>query len=217
VIVAIDGPAGSGKSTVAKRLAQRLGYRYLDSGALYRAVTLAALERGVPLDSGADLGRLASAARISLEPDGRVCLDGRDVTGAIRGEPVSASVSQVSAHREVRDAMLSLQRAAGGTGDLVCDGRDMGSVVFPGAELKVYLDASVDVRAERRRKDLLRAGERLSHEELVARLNERDRQDSGRAHAPLRRSEDQAYVDTSDMTIDEVTDRLVTLVSAQKR
>jgi cytidylate kinase len=216
VIVTIDGPAGSGKSTAAKRLATRLGFRYLDSGALYRAITLAALDRKVDLDSGKALGALAAGSKVTLEPGGRVLLDDRDVTAAIRGERVSASVSKVSAHAEVRSAMLSVQRTAAAGADLVCEGRDMGTVVFPGAELKVYLDADVGVRAERRRKELLGAGESLTHEQLVARLEERDRKDSTRAAAPLLRTDAQVFVDTSDMTIDEVVDHLVKLVSARK-
>jgi CMP/dCMP kinase len=215
VIVTIDGPAGSGKSTVARKLAARLGFRYLDSGALYRAVTLAALDRKVDLDSGPRLGGLAAGLGVKLEPDGRVLLDGRDVTAVIRGERVSASVSKVSAHHEVRAAMMSLQRAAADSGSLVCEGRDMGTVVFPNAEVKVYLDADVGVRAERRRKELVEKGESLSHDELVARLLDRDRQDATRTHAPLKRVEGQIRVDTSDMTIDEVVDHLADLVSAR--
>jgi cytidylate kinase len=214
VIVTIDGPAGSGKSTAAKALAARLGYRYLDSGALYRAVTLAALESRLDLDSGSALGRLASGLSVELEPGGRVVLGDRDVTGEIRGERVSAAVSKVSAHAEVRKAMLSLQRAAAASGGLVCEGRDMGTVVFPDADLKVYLDADVRVRAERRRRDLLRAGEVLTRDELVARLMQRDRLDSTREHAPLARVPDQVVVDTTDMTIDEVVSRLAEMVSA---
>src|SRR5262245_27755952 len=151
MIVAIDGPAGSGKSTVARKLAARLGFSYLDSGALYRAVTLAALDQGVDLDSGPRLGELAAGLGVTLEPDRRVLLGGRDVTEAIRSERVSANVSKVAAHGEVRAAMLSMQRAAAARGDLVCEGRDMGTVVFPGAEVKVFLEADVGVRAERRR------------------------------------------------------------------
>jgi CMP/dCMP kinase len=215
MIVAIDGPAGSGKSTVARKLAARLGFRHLDSGALYRAVTLAALDQGVDLDSGPRLGELAAGLSVTLEPR-RVLIGERDVTEEIRSERVSANVSKVSAHGEVRAAMLSMQRAAAARGDLVCEGRDMGTVVFPGAEVKVFLEADVGVRAERRRSELLAKGESLSHEELVARLAERDRQDATRMHAPLKRIAGQVLVDTSNMNIDEVVDRLADLVSARK-
>jgi cytidylate kinase len=217
VIVTIDGPAGSGKSTAARKLAERLGFRYLDSGALYRAVTLAALERGSDLDAGARVGDLAKGLAISFAPGGRVLLDGRDVTEAIRSERVSANVSKVSAHAEVRNAMLSVQRAAGESSDLVCEGRDMGSVVFPQAGLKIYLDADVGVRAERRRTELMGRGENLTHTQLVTRIRERDRKDESRASAPLKRSVDQVLLDTTNMTIDEVVDHLAKLVSARKR
>lgn len=217
MIVTIDGPAGSGKSTAARQLAARLGFRYLDSGALYRAVTVAALENDVDLDSGTALGTLAAGLGLRLEPSGRVFLRDRDVTAAIREERVSANVSKVSAHAEVRNAMLGLQRSAGSSGDLVCEGRDMGTVVFPGADLKVYLEADVAVRAGRRRKELLEAGEVLTQDELVGRLKERDRKDSTRVHAPLEKTPAHVLVDTSDMTIDEVVDHLVTLVSARKK
>lgn len=217
MIVTIDGPAGSGKSTAARKLAARLGFRFLDSGALYRAVTLAALERGIDLDSGTAVGKLAAGVSVKLEPDGRVLLDRRDVTTEIRSERVSASVSQVSAHAEVRTAMLSIQRMAGESGDLVCEGRDMGTVVFPQAGLKVFLDADVGVRAERRRKELAGRGESLTHTQLVSRIRDRDRQDENRAAAPLKRDVDQVLMDTSNMTIDEVVDHLAKLVSARKR
>jgi cytidylate kinase len=155
--------------------------------------------------------------RVSLEPEGRVLLGDRDVTAAIRSERVSANVSQVSAHPEVRTSMLSLQRKSAEAADLVCEGRDMGTVVFPDADLKVYLDADVGVRAERRRAELLNAGEDLSREQLVARLKERDRRDSTRDHAPLQRTASQMFVDTSDMTIDEVVEHLAKLVSARRK
>jgi CMP/dCMP kinase len=217
MIVTIDGPAGAGKSTAARKLAERLGFRYLDSGALYRAVTLAALEGGCDLDSGAKVGELASRLSVKLEPDGRVLLGARDVTTEIRGERVSASVSRVSAHPEVRAAMLSLQRAAGDASNLVCEGRDMGTVVFPQAGLKVFLDAEVGVRAERRRKELAGRGEKLTHTQLVSRIRDRDRQDENRATAPLMKSVDQVLMDTSTMTIDEVVEHLAKLVSARMK
>ncbi|HYC77009.1 MAG TPA: (d)CMP kinase [Planctomycetota bacterium] len=217
MIVTIDGPAGSGKSTAAKRLAARLGFRYLDTGAMYRAVTLATLERGVDTADGRRAGEIARALRLELRPDGTVLADGRDVTAAIRTERVTAKVSEVSAHPEVRAAMTGLQREIGRGGDLVCEGRDMGTVVFPDAALKIWLDAPPEVRAERRRRDLEAAGESLSREELTARLVERDRKDSSRAAAPLRKADDQETVDTGGLTLDQTVERLAALAEDRRR
>ncbi len=205
----IDGPAGAGKSTTAKRVAARLGFRYLDSGAMYRAVTVAALDAGTPVDDGAALGKLAHGLRIDLPTDGRVLLDDRDVTREIRTERVTANVSAVSAHPQVRSAMTELQRRVGASTDLVCEGRDMGTVVFPGAAVKIYLDASLETRAERRRAELATAGEAVTQAELVARLRVRDERDSTREHAPLVRMNDQTVVDTTNHTIDEVVEIIV--------
>lgn len=213
IVVTIDGPAGAGKSTVARRLARRLGVRYLDTGAMYRSVTLAALEAGLALDDGPALGRLAESLALHLESDGRTLIGDRDVSALIREERVSAAVSEVSAQPEVRAAMTGLQRRIGEEAPLVCEGRDMGTVVFPEAELKVYLDADARTRAQRRRQDLEAQGEAVSLEELIERIERRDRYDSGRAAAPLRRDDSQLYLDTSSLSIDQVMDRLEELVA----
>ncbi len=210
VVVAIDGPAGSGKSTVAKMLAEALGLYYLDTGAMYRAVTLAALTAGVDPADEAAVADLADRVDIELRADGTVFVDGVDATTAIRSEEVDGAVSVVAANQAVRRELVDRQRRwtrlrGGG----VLEGRDIGSVVFPDADLKVYLTASPEVRARRR------AGENSSGSvndgtvETVARdLARRDAYDSGRAHDPLKVADDAEVVDTSDLTIDGVVELL---------
>ncbi len=216
MIVTIDGPAGAGKSTTAKLVAARLGFRYLDTGAMYRAVAAMVLGRGA--DPGDALAATAVAESLSLElrPDGTVLANGRDLTTLIRTERVTAGVSEVSAHPGVRTAMTRIQRDIGRLGDLVCEGRDMGSVVFPDAPLKIWLDAPIEVRAERRRKELEGAGESLSLDELVLRLVERDRKDSARATAPLKRVDDQTFVDTAGLSVAQVVEKITALATAAR-
>ncbi len=216
MIVTIDGPAGAGKSTTAKLVAARLGFRYLDTGAMYRAVTAMVLGRGA--DPGDALAATAVAESLSLElrPDGTVLANGSDLTTLIRTERVTAGVSEVSAHPGVRTAMTRIQRDIGRLGDLVCEGRDMGSVVFPDAPLKIWLDAPIEVRAERRRKELEGAGESLSLDELVLRLVERDRKDSARATAPLKRVDDQTFVDTAGLSVAQVVEKITALATAAR-
>lgn len=216
MIVTIDGPAGSGKSTTAKALALRLGFRYLDTGAMYRAVTWSVLERGIDPADGRRAGEAARALRLELTTDGKVRADGTDVTSAIRTERVTSRVSEVSAHPEVRAAMTELQRALGAHGDLVCEGRDMGSTVFPDAELKIWLDAPAEVRAERRRRDLEASGESLSRDELVRRLTERDRKDASRAAAPLVKVAGQVAVDTGGLAPEAVVEKLAGLAAERR-
>ncbi len=211
VVVAIDGPAGSGKSTLARRLAGRLGWRFLDSGAMYRSLTLKALRRGVDVDDGPALAALLAASDIRLveDPAGqRALLDGEDVSAAIRSPEVNGAVSAVAARPEVRDAMKPRQRAfAREGGDVVVEGRDMGTVVFPEARVKVYLDALPEVRARRR---ALQTGE--SEGSVRASLDARDASDSGRAVAPLRAAADAVIVDTTPLDADEVLDALLAIV-----
>ena len=216
MIVTIDGPAGAGKSTTAKLVAARLGFRYLDTGAMYRAVAAMVLGRGA--DPGDALAATAVAESLSLElrPDGTVLANGSDLTTLIRTERVTAGVSEVSAHPGVRTAMTRIQRDIGRLGDLVCEGRDMGSVVFPDAPLKIWLDAPIEVRAERRRKELEGAGESLSLDELVLRLVERDRKDSARATAPLKRVDDQTFVDTAGLSVAQVVEKITALATAAR-
>jgi len=202
-VITIDGPTASGKGTIAERVARALGFRYLDSGALYRLVAWRALERGIDTSDEAAVARLAA----SMEPEfsnGRIELDGHDVTDAIRREEVSRTASQVAVHPRVRQALLELQRSRREAPGLVADGRDMGTVVFPDASLKVYLTASVDARADRRYKQLIEKGFPANIAVLSQELRARDQRDSERTASPLKPAEDAYQLDSSALTIEEV-------------
>jgi CMP/dCMP kinase len=217
LIIAIDGPVGSGKSTVARRVAEMLGYTHLDSGAMYRAVGLKALRDGVPLDSPERLAGLAGAARIDLVPrDGKllVLLDGEDVTDAIRAAEVSHAASLAAVVPGVRHPMVAEQRRAGEQGGVVMEGRDIGSVVFPHADLKIFLDASPEVRASRRQRELEENGEPMEFEKVLAKVHERDRRDRGREMSPLVRATDAVVVDNSAMDAEE-TARVIVLLAKE--
>lgn len=210
-IVAIDGPAGAGKSTVARRLAAALGYVLVDTGAMYRAVALAAARAGVPWNDAervAGLARGIVAARsLVFERDDelgvRVKLAGEDVSEAIRTPDIAQGASTVSAHAEVRAVLLDLQRQAGQGGGVVLEGRDIGTVVFPDAEVKFFLTASPEVRARRRHEELVAKGQNVTFDATLAEVKERDARDEGRAVAPLRKAEGAILVDSTPMTIDE--------------
>jgi 3-phosphoshikimate 1-carboxyvinyltransferase len=206
-VIAIDGPAGSGKGTVAQRVAERLGYSYLDSGALYRLVAVAAMRRSVPFDTETDVIRLADALDCEFS-GGRVRLDGDDVTDEIRTEAASAGASRVAAIPAVRAALLERQRRFRQAPGLVADGRDMGSVVFPDAALKVFLTASAEARAARRHKQLMEKGISVSIDTLLRDLRERDARDAERAVAPLRATPDAKLLDTTSLTVDEAVERV---------
>lgn len=215
MIVAIDGPAGAGKSTVARAVALRLGVAYLDTGAMYRAIAWLALERGVGASDGEALAALARDNPIGIEPtdDGdRVRVAGRDVTEAIRLPAVAAEVSEVSAHPGVRREVVAAQRALLAEGDWVSDGRDVGSVVCPHADLKIFLTASLDERARRRRADLRARGIVLDEDRVREDLRRRDHLDSTRESSPLRVAEGAVVVDSSALGADEVADLVVSLV-----
>lgn len=218
MIIAIDGPAGSGKSTIAREVAKQLGLRYLDTGAMYRAVTLLALEAGLVPDRVAEAGILAQGAQVRLEGRSddlsRVFVGEREVTDEIRGRLVSRNVSLVSAEPGVRAALTARQRAEVAKGDVVLEGRDMGTVVAPHADLKVYLTASVEERARRRQAQLGSQGVHQTLEELIADINVRDAYDSGRSLAPLRKAEDAVEIDTTDLTIAQVIERVRLLAAA---
>ena len=202
-VIAIDGPTASGKGTIAQAVAHDLGFACLDSGALYRVVALLALRRGVDPDDAAQLASLARSAHPRFA-DGRVELDGEDVTEPIRTEEVGRAASRVSAHGPVRDELLQLQRSFRRWPGLVADGRDMGTVVFPDARLKVFLTASTEVRAQRRLNQLMEKGYSGNLATLLQDLRERDERDRTRAVAPLKAADDAFELDASSLTIDEV-------------
>jgi cytidylate kinase len=218
VIVAIDGPSGAGKSTLAKRLAKAFGFIYLDTGAMYRALALKVLRHDVDLSDQERLSSLLGDTEIALrEYDGRlvVLLDGDDVGDLIRAPEVSQMASKVSALKTVRQRMLELQRGAAAHGHVVAEGRDIGTVIFPRAEVKIYLDASGEERARRRFQELRAAGRNVSLEDTVRELEERDRRDSGRDLAPLSKAADATVIDSSTLTADAVAERAMALIRSE--
>lgn len=222
--IAIDGPAGSGKSSVARVVAQRLGYLYLDSGAMYRALGLKALA-GDALASEAALERLARDSRIELEPvppqlrdatiHNRVLLDGQDVTQAIRAREVAQAASRVATIAGVRAVLVAQQQRAGAGGGVVMEGRDIGTVVFPRAELKIFLEATPEARAERRWKEHAEKGESLELAEVIDEVHERDKRDTERTVSPLERAPDAVLVDNTAMDVEE-TARLIVLLARER-
>ena len=211
-VVAIDGPVGSGKSTVARRVAERLGFLFLDTGAMYRAVGLLATEAGVALDDEAAVVPIAAAARLRFDEDGRLFAGDRDVSSLIRSLDMGAAASVVSALPGVRRLLVERQRELGAGADIVMEGRDIGTNVFPGAEVKVFLTARPEVRAARRTSELQAKGEDVDVDQVLAALVERDRRDSEREVAPLRQADDAVAVDTSGLSLDEVVDAVVAVV-----
>jgi cytidylate kinase len=214
-VVAIDGPAGSGKSTLARLLAERLGFAYLDTGAMYRVVTLLALQEGVALDDGASLASLAKAADLGFDGRGRIKAGARDVSEDIRRPAVSAAVSEVSAHAQVREVLVAEQRRIAAGRDVVIEGRDIGTVVCPDAAVKIFLVADRDVRAERRRKELVAKGEHVGSEETLAAIEARDAYDSSRQVAPLKPAVDAVRLDSSALDIAEMIDAAAGIVAAK--
>ncbi len=213
MIIAIDGPAGAGKSTVARIIAQKMGFLYIDTGAMYRALTLKALERKI---DGKDTGALIEMARstsIDLinNPDSslKILLDGRDVSDSIRQPRITSLVSDIAKVRGVREVMLELQRRLGRFSDSVLDGRDIGTVIFPDANKKFYIDAEFSVRVRRRYKELKELNQAVTLEDIEKDLRNRDNIDSTREVAPLKKADDAIYIDTTNMSIEEAVDTLL--------
>jgi len=218
--IAIDGPAGSGKSTLGMLLAKDLAYLYFDTGVMYRAVTLAAIRAGLDAADEVRIGKLAQEIRIDVQPPGKedgryydVLLDGEDVTWEIRSDAVNANVSPVSTYAEVREAMTVQQRRIAQENTVVMVGRDIGTVVMPDAELKIFLDASVEVRAHRRYQELIRRGDKADFNAVLQSLENRDRIDSNRLIAPLKPAEDAIVVQSDCLNIQEVFEKVRELVN----
>ncbi len=223
-VVAIDGPAGAGKSTVARRLAARLDFTLVDTGALYRSVALASARAGVAWDDSegvtAVAQRIVASRSLELLPDRtkgvRVRLDGEDVSDAIRAGDMGMGASRVSAVAGVRDALFELQRIAGEQGGVVLEGRDIGTVVFPDAEVKFFLTASPEVRARRRHDELVQRGEQVDYADTLKEVRARDEQDTMRPIAPLRQAEDATLIDSSTRAIDDIVEEMAEKVLAQR-
>ena len=215
MIVAIDGPAASGKSTTAKMVAKKLKMTYLDTGAMYRAVTLALLRSNTDLDDYDSVCQVVDELELDIYDQGSktvVKLDGEDVSQAIRSMPVTENVSAVSAMKYVRQTMVEIQRNIGKKTNCVVEGRDIGTVVFPDAEFKIFMVADVNMRAERRFKDFYEMGENRSFQEVLADLKRRDEKDSTRAYSPLQKADEAIEIDTSMLSIDQQVEKIINLV-----
>jgi cytidylate kinase len=215
MIVTIDGPAGAGKSSAARELARRLGFRFLDTGAMYRAVTLAAKERGLELADAARLAQLAGEIRVELDDD-RVFLDGRDVTKEVRTFDITTSIQYAADNPAVRSQLVNWQRAAASGLDVVTEGRDQGTVVFPNAECKIFLTADEDERARRRHRDLVARGENVSFDEVLEAQHVRDERDRTRPVGALMIAQDAIEVSTNGLTPAEVVARLEAIVRSRQ-
>jgi cytidylate kinase len=220
LIIAIDGPAGAGKSTVAKRVAKELGYTYMDTGAMYRAFAWKVAQRGVDVEDEAKLRAALGGTNIELLEDQgnpKVLLDGRDVTAEIRTPELSQSASKISALPAVRARMVELQRAMGARGGVVAEGRDIGTVVFPGAEVKIFLTAGPAERARRRFAELGGGGNEITLDATLAEMEQRDRRDSERAVAPLKQADDAVAVDSTGSRVDQVVERIMQEIEKAKK
>jgi cytidylate kinase len=219
MIIAIDGPAGSGKSTTAKAVAKRLGFVHLDTGAMYRAITLKALTEKVDYKDIPNLKKCVDSAKIEFigtVPDVKVFLNGKDVSDEIRSSEVTENVSDYCAPTVVREALVAQQREIGKDCDMVCEGRDMSTVVFPNAEIQIYMVASVDARAKRRVINYSKMGVTKTKDELIVELEERDHKDSSRENSPLKKADKAILLDTTNITFSEQVDQIVEMVEKIK-
>lgn len=219
ITIAIDGPAASGKTTVGEKLARQLGFLFFDTGIMYRAVTLAVLRSNLDPNTESTVSELAAKVKIDVAPPGKddgrladVLLDGNDVTWDVRSREVEANVSVVSTYKGVRDAMTEQQRRIGARGDVVMVGRDIGTVVFPDADLKVFLEASAEERARRRHTELVNRGQAADFDQILASTRQRDEIDRNRVIAPLKPADDAVILDTDNVAIDDVVDAILTLM-----
>ena len=216
MIIAIDGPAGAGKSTVAKIIAKELGFLYIDTGAMYRALTLKVLENKIALDDIARIIELAKNTRVELRNNQfysqEVLVDGKDVTLKIRQPRITQFVSDIAKIKGVREVMLALQRNTAKQGNVVLDGRDIGTVVFPNADKKFYIDAEFNERVRRRYKELTDLGQNVTLKDIESDLRNRDTIDSTREFAPLKKAEDATYIDTTNMTVEQVVNELLNYI-----
>ena len=210
LVIALDGPSGAGKGTISRAIAERLGYRHVDTGAMYRAVAWLALERGVPFDDEPAVAALAETARLRVEPD-RIAIDGHDVTAAIRTPEMDRAAARVARIPAVRRVLVARQRALGAGGGIVMEGRDIGTVVFPGADLKIYLDADPAERARRRAADPAHAGSQGPLTAVAESMADRDRSDATRATSPLTAAPDAIRIDTTGVAIQAVVEQVLAL------
>jgi cytidylate kinase len=216
LIIAIDGPSGAGKGTIARTISQHLGYRHIDTGAMYRAVAWKALRDGLPLDDEARVAQIAQHAAIVVE-GGVVAIDGHDVTTAIRTPEMDKAASAVARLPKVRAALVARQRNLGEQGGVVMEGRDIGTVVFPNADIKIYLDASPEERARRRANDAAHTGAQAGHAAVAAAIDARDQSDKTRTASPLMLADDAVHIDTTEMPIIAVVERVMDLVKRKIR
>jgi len=216
--IAIDGPSGAGKSTVARFLAKRLGYVYIDTGAMYRSVALRVKEKGISPEDELALNQLASSLHITFITEGeqtRVCCDGEDITSAIRSPEISRLASSISKQKGVREALVQMQREMGKEGGIILEGRDIGTVVFPDADVKFYLDAKSDERVRRRYHEMVKKGVKVDFKETQEELIQRDHNDMHRIHSPLKKANDALFIDSTHRSVEEVVEEMVHMVKAK--